>query len=327
MSPFESAWLLLKRQTELGEHHPDLPSSQGPVVAFRGMTFRIDPEEEKALRERYPQMSIGERYDILRRNAYNRGMHRLRQEGYTAPDKPGAQIGSGRYQEAGPHDPYIFNPDIPVNVSTTPSADFARSYALGLRGHKDKQGAPAFFGVRAGAMQNLLDMNDPRRASGPLINPETGRAFPILTAQHRFLEGTLDPSAMTTIPAKDALIYDRGYIDDYPTARPSPYATHGSAKIYSDAYDAYIDSVLGEAKTGAEKYDRSRKEGYDDARIEAQVVGTEAQEDWMNQQFEQWKAQQQQQQMLQQQKEQQQQMFAQQQAAIPQQQLQFDFAQ
>ena len=320
MSPFESAWLLLKRQTELGEHHPDLPSSQGPVVAFRGMTFRIDPEEEKALREKYPQMSIGERYDILRRNAYNKGMHRLRQEGYTAPDTPGAQIGSGRYQEDEAGKPYIFNPDIPVNVSTTPSADFARSYAEGMRGHKDKQGAPAFFGVRAGAMQNLLDMNDPRRGSGPLINPETGRPFPTLTAQHRFLEGTLDPSAMTTIPVKHATIYDKGYQYDYPKNKPSPYATHGSAKIYEDAYDAHLDSALGGTTSGM-------GEDYDNARIEAQVVGTEAQEDWMNQQFEQWKAQQQQQQMLQQQKEQQQQMFAQQQAAIPQQQLQFDFAQ
>jgi len=36
MSPFESAWLLLKRQTELGEFHPWLPSSQGDVSYYHG---------------------------------------------------------------------------------------------------------------------------------------------------------------------------------------------------------------------------------------------------------------------------------------------------
>ena len=323
MSPFESAWLLLKRQTELGEHHPDLPSSQGPVVAFRGQTFPLKPEDVQAMREKYPQMSIEERYNILRRNAYNKGMHRLRQEGYTAPDRPGAQVGSGRFQENEAGEDYIFNPDIPVNVSTTPSADFARTYAEGLRGHKDKQGAPAFFGIRAGAMENLLDMNDPRRSRGPLIDPETGRAAPYTTAQHRFIAGTLDPSAMTTIPLQDALVYDKGYQYANPKNKPSPYATHGSAKIYEDAYDAHIDSALGETTSAMDKYNRNQGEDYDNARMEATVVGTEAQEDWMNQQFEQWKAQQQQQQMLQQQQQQQQQMFAQQQAAIPQQQLQF----
>ena len=36
MSPFESAWLLLKRQTELGEFHPWLPSSLGPANYYHG---------------------------------------------------------------------------------------------------------------------------------------------------------------------------------------------------------------------------------------------------------------------------------------------------
>ena len=38
---FDNAWALLKmpmRQTELGEHHADFPSSYGPVVAYHGTT-------------------------------------------------------------------------------------------------------------------------------------------------------------------------------------------------------------------------------------------------------------------------------------------------
>jgi hypothetical protein len=37
MNPFDQAWVVLKmtmeesRQTELGEYHPDFPSSHGPV--------------------------------------------------------------------------------------------------------------------------------------------------------------------------------------------------------------------------------------------------------------------------------------------------------
>lgn len=40
MTPMEKAWVLLKemRQSELGEHHDDFPSSYGPVVAYHGTT-------------------------------------------------------------------------------------------------------------------------------------------------------------------------------------------------------------------------------------------------------------------------------------------------
>lgn len=40
MTPMEKAWFILKemRQTELGEHHEDFPSSYGPVVAYHGTT-------------------------------------------------------------------------------------------------------------------------------------------------------------------------------------------------------------------------------------------------------------------------------------------------
>jgi len=35
MTPMEEAWLLLKRQTTLGEFHPDFPSPYGPVTMRR----------------------------------------------------------------------------------------------------------------------------------------------------------------------------------------------------------------------------------------------------------------------------------------------------
>lgn len=46
MTPMDEAWKILKefetgagtRQTELGEHHEDFPSSYGPVVAYHGTT-------------------------------------------------------------------------------------------------------------------------------------------------------------------------------------------------------------------------------------------------------------------------------------------------
>ena len=36
MNPMDDAWVLLKRQTTLGEHHPDLPSPYGEVKYYHG---------------------------------------------------------------------------------------------------------------------------------------------------------------------------------------------------------------------------------------------------------------------------------------------------
>ena len=43
MMPIDMAWAVLKgtRQTELGEFHPDLPSSHGPITAFRRIPRRF----------------------------------------------------------------------------------------------------------------------------------------------------------------------------------------------------------------------------------------------------------------------------------------------
>lgn len=38
MKPIDLAFRLLKRQTELGEFHPDLPSSHGPVIGYRALS-------------------------------------------------------------------------------------------------------------------------------------------------------------------------------------------------------------------------------------------------------------------------------------------------
>jgi hypothetical protein len=44
MNPFDQAWVVLKmtmeesRQTELGEYHPDFPSSHGPIEWYHGTT-------------------------------------------------------------------------------------------------------------------------------------------------------------------------------------------------------------------------------------------------------------------------------------------------
>ena len=36
MTPMDEAWMILKRQTTLGEFHPDMPSPYGPVMYFHG---------------------------------------------------------------------------------------------------------------------------------------------------------------------------------------------------------------------------------------------------------------------------------------------------
>lgn len=46
--PIDVAMLLLKRQTELGEHHEDFPSSQGPVTGYRALS---DVRADRAFNE------------------------------------------------------------------------------------------------------------------------------------------------------------------------------------------------------------------------------------------------------------------------------------
>ena len=53
MDAFTFTWQLLKRQTELGEFHSDLPSSHGPVKYYHGPTYRgafVTTKPERAYR-------------------------------------------------------------------------------------------------------------------------------------------------------------------------------------------------------------------------------------------------------------------------------------
>tara|TARA_R100001510_G_scaffold57309_2_gene64947 strand:+ start:870 stop:2099 length:1230 start_codon:yes stop_codon:yes gene_type:complete len=59
--PMDIAWRLLKRQTELGEFHPDFSSSYGPVTEYHGtmdmpgvMRTGIDPPAKKRSKRHYP---------------------------------------------------------------------------------------------------------------------------------------------------------------------------------------------------------------------------------------------------------------------------------
>ena len=59
--PMDIAMRLLKRQTELGEFHPDFPSSYGPVTEYHGtmdmpgvMRTGIDPPAKKRSKKHYP---------------------------------------------------------------------------------------------------------------------------------------------------------------------------------------------------------------------------------------------------------------------------------
>ena len=38
MKPIEKAWMMLKRQTRLGEHHADFPSQYGDITHYHGTT-------------------------------------------------------------------------------------------------------------------------------------------------------------------------------------------------------------------------------------------------------------------------------------------------
>lgn len=44
MTPMDEAWMILKRQTTLGEFHPDMPSPYGPVRGYRAIPERFLPE-------------------------------------------------------------------------------------------------------------------------------------------------------------------------------------------------------------------------------------------------------------------------------------------
>jgi hypothetical protein len=44
MTPMERAWMILKRQTTLGEFHPDFPSPYGEVTHYHGTSEQFIPD-------------------------------------------------------------------------------------------------------------------------------------------------------------------------------------------------------------------------------------------------------------------------------------------
>ena len=77
MSPFDKAWGLLKRQTTLGEFHPDLPSPYGShIMHFHGTTQPVaqmimaDPAGIRAKRGIHGHGAyVSDDYEVARRYA------------------------------------------------------------------------------------------------------------------------------------------------------------------------------------------------------------------------------------------------------------------
>ena len=163
------------RQTELGEHHPDFPSSMGDVVAYHGKG-----------------VSPG------RRRTFQR-------EGILPIDTEEAQVGSGRYVSSnyGKREPY-WNKDIPASVSVTGGYSTAQDYAA-RGGARDRISDPVVYGVRAGALVNQLPMDDPRRLSAD-HEPEKGREAGG-SKTHRFIAGGMTPESLVEMDYDDARLH------------------------------------------------------------------------------------------------------------------------
>ena len=252
--PFEIAWdILIKRQTELGEHHPDAPSSQGPVVAFHGRNNSIRhnvklKEGQSGWRDRLREEFDGD-HEAMREQVDREKNAQVMRDGLVPNDEPLAQIGSGRWTEDPGGLNGKWNREIPANVSVASDFETARTYAEGRSGHKDTTGNPQFYGVRAGALENQLPMDEPKRRYGDLdTQPEKGNEYS--TNRYRFIEGGVKPNQLTNIPFNDAETYSTGdsgpwskYKDgvEVPPNSPSPYKTHGPDKAWKENYTDKFD--------------------------------------------------------------------------------------
>ena len=76
MLPMNLAWRLLKRQTELGEFHPDLPSSYGPVKYYHGTPeTNVQQIMRQGLRaNRNPYKNIEEYVQAMEDGSYDKFM-------------------------------------------------------------------------------------------------------------------------------------------------------------------------------------------------------------------------------------------------------------
>ena len=87
MNPFDRAWLLVKRETTLGEFHPDLPSPYGKHVAlYHGTT---EPNAQKIMADRLRANQgvdgvgayVSDDYDVARLYAHDKADQNKDQQG------------------------------------------------------------------------------------------------------------------------------------------------------------------------------------------------------------------------------------------------------
>ena len=287
MLPMDLAWRLLKRQPgqpELGEFHPDLPSSQGPIVAYHGKGVNEDRRRQ------------------------------FQTEGILPVDTPEAQVGSGRYVQRQQGNDAYWNRDIPANVSVTGNLSTAEEFATHgtrvdgnpLQGRPDSE--EVVYGVRAGALANQLPMDDPRRLSAqhfPEVGREGGGA-----KTHRFIAGGIAPEALHAFSGRDAQKHAGGHW----ARNLGQFQTHGPDKVYWDTlaeYEKENPRPQREFENKDEHFTSSRRfvdnpayEKWSDAQGRAAFSGREQ---WIDDQVSNWQAQQAQQAQLQQQLQQRQQ--------------------
>ena len=161
MSPFESAWLLLKRQTELGEYHPWLPSSLGPANFYHGTS-----------------------------TDHAKGIH----EKGILPGTRQAITGRTDYTEEGviPDEEKLLDASIPAAAFITPSKQSAEMHGFfaqnALRAQPGGSGGEsAMVGVRAKGLAEAIERGE--------INPHTGEPLQTvpLTGEHY---GTINQGAV-----------------------------------------------------------------------------------------------------------------------------------
>ena len=266
--PMDIAWQLLKRQTELGEFHPDLPSSMGPVVVYHGKG--LDDDRRK----------------------------KFQTEGILPIDTETAQVGSGRYVDSDYDTREAhWNKDIPANVSTTGQIGVAQDYAES--GRKSRRGQDAaVYGVRAGALVNQLPMDDPRRGSEwkwdedlrEHVRTEGGREKGG-AKRYRFIAGGIKPEALTEMGYDDAKdhalgnaqnIWARWDNETGEMTEMKPAFTHddtkyesfGPERAYQWAWDQYR----------AENQQPSDRQAYENWIAGGHATAHEASEQWIDDQ-------------------------------------------
>lgn len=254
MSVFNFVWDLLKRQTELGEHHVDFPSSQGPVVGFHGRNHSIKhgiklKEGQANWRQRLHDEFDGD-YDAMRDQVEREKDAQVKNEGLVPNDEPIAQIGSGRWTEDPGGYNGQWNREIPANVSVASEYKTAKTYAEGMAGHKDSSGRPGIYGIRAGALENQLPMDEPKRRYGDIdTQPEKGTDYG--SNRYRYIAGGVKPNQLTNIPIEDVEEFSTGFkspwtsFDDegneIPPNSPSKFKTHGPDKAWKENYTDKFD--------------------------------------------------------------------------------------